>query len=164
MRLHCPGTIHYSANLRFRERPFGRCCHHRQGHRAARQYRAGTEHNGNESGYFAVSSIPIGDFEIIVEAAGFKTFTQKNVKVDVNAKANVDVTLEVGSVNESVVANSDAAQVETSNGDVGRLITGQQATNMQLNGRNFTQLLALIPECPPPTARRWTCSAATAPT
>ena len=99
----------------------------------------------NESGYYAVSSIPIGDFEIIVEAAGFKTSTQRNVKVDVNAKTNVDVTLEIGSVNESVIVSSDAAQVETSNGDVGRLITGQQATNMQLNGRNFTQLLALIP-------------------
>src|SRR6478672_2284395 len=48
----------------------------------------------NESGYYAVSSIPIGDFEITVEAAGFKTSTQKNVKVDVNAKTNVDVTLE----------------------------------------------------------------------
>ena len=106
--------------------------------------RCGTQRSTNPA-TIAVSSIPIGDFEITVEAAGFKTSTQRNVKVDVNAKTNVDVTLEIGSVNESVIVSSDAAQVETTNGDVGRLITGQQATNMQLNGRNFTQLLALIP-------------------
>jgi outer membrane receptor protein involved in Fe transport len=99
----------------------------------------------NESGNFVVSSIPIGEFEVTIEAAGFKTYTQKNVKVDVNARTNIDVTLEIGSVNEAVTVSTDAAQVETTNGDVGRLISGQQATNMQLNGRNFTQLLALIP-------------------
>src|SRR5215471_4616740 len=41
----------------------------------------------NESGNYTVASIPIGEFEIIVEAPGFKTSTQRNVKVDVNAKA-----------------------------------------------------------------------------
>jgi hypothetical protein len=40
---------------------------------------------------------------------------------------------------------ADAAQVETSNGEVGRLVTGEQATQLQLNGRNFPQLLALAP-------------------
>ncbi len=101
--------------------------------------------NVNESGFWVVSSIPIGMYEVTAEAPGFKKSTQKNVKVDVNAKTAVDLTLEVGSLSESVTVTTDAAQVETSSGEVGRLITGQQATNMQLNGRNFTQLLALIP-------------------
>jgi hypothetical protein len=101
--------------------------------------------NVNESGFWVVSSIPIGMYEVTAEAPGFKKSTQKNVKVDVNSKPAVDLTLEVGSLSESVTVTTDAAQVETSSGEVGRLITGQQATNMQLNGRNFTQLLALIP-------------------
>ena len=99
----------------------------------------------NDSGNYIITSIPLGLYEITAEAAGFKKTTQKNVVVAINAKATVDVTLEVGAVSDSVTVTSDAAQVETSNGDVGRLITGQQATNMQLNGRNFTQLLSLIP-------------------
>jgi hypothetical protein len=99
----------------------------------------------NESGLYVVSSIPIGEYEITVEAPGFKKSTQKNVIVAVNAKPSVDVLLEVGSVTDSITVSADAAQVEISTGEVGRLITGQQATNMQLNGRNFTQLLALIP-------------------
>lgn len=99
----------------------------------------------NESGYYIVTNVPLGDYEVTAEASGFKKWTQKNVKVDINAKATVDATLEVGGVNESVTVSADSAQIETSSGDVGRLITGQQATNLQLNGRNFTQLLSLIP-------------------
>ncbi|MBN9662221.1 MAG: carboxypeptidase regulatory-like domain-containing protein [Acidobacteria bacterium] len=99
----------------------------------------------NESGNWVVPSIPIGLYEVTVEAPGFKRVTQKNVVVAVNAKPDVETTLEVGSVTDSVTVSADSAQVETSSGEVGRLITGQQATNLQLNGRNFTQLLSLIP-------------------
>ena len=99
----------------------------------------------NESGYWVISSIPIGTYNITVEAPGFKKLTQQGVKVDVNAKPNIDLTLDVGALSDSVTVNAEAAQVETSTGEVGRLITGAQATNLQLNGRNFTQLLSLIP-------------------
>jgi hypothetical protein len=99
----------------------------------------------NESGFYVVTNLPIGEYEVSAEAAGFKKFLQKNVFVVVNSKPAVDIALEVGAVTDSVTVTADAAQLETSSGDIGRLVTGQQATQMQLNGRNFTQLLALLP-------------------
>jgi len=99
----------------------------------------------SDSGNYAVTSLPIGEYDVTVEAQGFKKATQKGVKLDVNSKLEVNIRLEVGSLSESVTVTADAAQLETTSGDVGRLVTGQQATNLQLNGRNFTQLLALIP-------------------
>lgn len=99
----------------------------------------------NDSGYYVVTNIPIGEYEITAEAPGFKRATQRNVIVVVNSKPNVDIALEVGAVTESVTITADVAQIETSSGEVGRLITGQQATQLQLNGRNFAQLLGLIP-------------------
>lgn len=99
----------------------------------------------NESGNYLVSNIPIGEFEVSAEAAGFKKAIQRNVVVQVNAKPTVDLVLEVGALSESITVTADAAQVEASSGEVGRVVTGQQATQLQLNGRNFTQLLALIP-------------------
>jgi hypothetical protein len=99
----------------------------------------------NESGYYVVANIPIGEYEVAAEAAGFKRSTQKNVVVVVNSKPAVDLVLEVGAVTESVTITADVAQIETSSGEVGRLISGQQATQLQLNGRNFAQLLGLIP-------------------
>ncbi len=99
----------------------------------------------NESGYYVIANIPIGEYELSAEAAGFKKFTQTGLIVAVNAKLSVDIGLEVGTLSESVTVAADAAQVETSSGEVGRLVTGQQATQLQLNGRNFAQLLALLP-------------------
>jgi hypothetical protein len=99
----------------------------------------------NESGFYAVTGIPIGLYDVEVTAAGFKKNLRQDVRVEVNAKVGVDVRLEVGAVNESVTIRSDAAQVETTTGEIGRVITGTQATQLQMNGRNYIQLLALIP-------------------
>ncbi len=101
--------------------------------------------NSNESGYYVISNIPIGEYEIAAEAQGFKRFQKSGVVVTVNSKPTVDIALEVGQVTESVTVAADAAMVESSTGEVGRLVTGEQATKLQLNGRNFAQLLALIP-------------------
>jgi hypothetical protein len=99
----------------------------------------------NESGLFLVANLPIGAYEVSAEAAGFKKFVTTGVVLTVNAKLAVNVKLEVGAITDSVTVAADAAQVETSTGEVGRLVTGEQATQIQLNGRNFPQLLGLLP-------------------
>lgn len=99
----------------------------------------------NESGYYVVPNISIGSYDVSAEAEGFKRYTRQNVMVTVGAKLDVDIQLEVGAVADSITVTADAAQVEASSGEVGRLVTGEQATKLQLNGRNFAQLLALLP-------------------
>jgi hypothetical protein len=99
----------------------------------------------NESGAYAVTGLPIGLYDIETAAAGFKRSLLTDVRVDVNAKVAADIRLEIGVVNENIFVRSDSAVVEPSTGEIGRLITGTQATQLQLNGRNYIQLLALIP-------------------
>ena len=99
----------------------------------------------NESGLYVVSNLPIGTYEVSAEAAGFKKFVTTGLVLNVNSKLSVNIRLEVGSITESVTVTADAAQVETATGEVGRLVTGEQATQIQLNGRNFPQLLQLLP-------------------
>ncbi|MEO7142891.1 MAG: carboxypeptidase regulatory-like domain-containing protein, partial [Bryobacteraceae bacterium] len=99
----------------------------------------------NQSGNYVAADLPIGFYTISAQAAGFKTFIKTNVELTVGSKLAVDVTLEVGNLTESVTIAADAAQVETNSGEVGRLVTGEQATQIQLNGRNFPQLLELLP-------------------
>ncbi len=98
-----------------------------------------------EDGVYVVNNTPIGEYELVTEAAGFKRFVQSGVMVTVNSKVSVDINLEVGAVTDSITVATDLAAIETSSGEVGRLITGEQATKLQLNGRNFAQLLALLP-------------------
>ena len=99
----------------------------------------------NDTGYYIISNIPIGEFEITTEAAGFRRYVETGLTITVNSKVSHDITMQIGAVSDSVTVAADAAIVEASSGEVGRLITGAQATSMQLNGRNFTQLLALLP-------------------
>src|SRR5215468_9789501 len=99
----------------------------------------------NESGLYVVSNLPIGTYEISAETSGFKKFVTTGVVLNVNSKVSVNVKLEVGNVVDKVEVKADAAQVETTTGEVGRLVSGEEATQLQLNGRNFPQLLQLLP-------------------
>jgi hypothetical protein len=102
-----------------------------------------TESDGR--GYYVFLDVPIGEYEITAEAEGFKRYVQTNVVVSISAKLTVSISLAVGDVQDSVTVASDALQLETSSGEIGRLITGEQIADLQLNGRSFAQLLALLP-------------------
>jgi hypothetical protein len=99
----------------------------------------------NENGFYLIPNLAIGEYEVTAEAPGFKRAVKTGVVVAVNARVAVDITLEVGEVTESVTVTADAVLVESASGEIGRLVTGRQATQLQLNGRNFVQLLALLP-------------------
>jgi hypothetical protein len=99
----------------------------------------------NEQGYYVLPEIPIGEYEVIAELPGFKRHVETGVIVRVGAKATVNATLELGSVEEQVTVQSAAPLIEINTGEIGRLVTGEQARTLQLNGRNFSQLLWLNP-------------------
>ncbi len=99
----------------------------------------------NDSGGYTLAQLPIGVYNITTAAGGFKTDTLTSVNLQVNAKLTVNPTLQVGNVSENITVQSDAVRVESDTGEVSHVITGEQATQLQLNGRNFVQLLALVP-------------------
>jgi Carboxypeptidase regulatory-like domain/TonB-dependent Receptor Plug Domain len=101
--------------------------------------------SSNDSGNYVIANLPIGKYDVSAEMKGFKKFRLTDVQVVVDAKMSVNIRLEVGAANESITVAADAAQVETATGQVGRLVTGEQASQLQLNGRNFPELLALVP-------------------
>jgi hypothetical protein len=100
----------------------------------------------NDQGEYLVSGLPVGTYDISVGSAGFKTYQAKGLKLDIGQKARVDVTMTVGAVNtEVVVQGSEVAQVETQSSDLSGVVSGKEVTQLQLNGRNFTQLVTLVP-------------------
>jgi hypothetical protein len=99
----------------------------------------------NPEGFYSFLSIPVGRYELTVEAAGFKPYKRTGMLIDVNAKLQADVTLEIGAQTEQVIVQANAVQVETENTQMGDVITGPVITSVGLNGRSFTDLLALQP-------------------
>ncbi len=100
----------------------------------------------NSTGDFNQSALPQGSYDVIVTATGFKKFQAKNVVLDVAQKARVDVSLQVGAATtEVIVEGENVAQVETQSSELSGVVTGKQITQLELNGRNFTSLVTLVP-------------------
>src|SRR5437016_1125749 len=98
----------------------------------------------NADGEYLISGLGAGNYDISVTASGFKTFQAKGVKLDVSQKTRVDVPLTVGAANTEVVVTGEAiAQVETQSSDLSGVVTGKEITQLELNGRNFTQLVKI---------------------
>jgi hypothetical protein len=100
----------------------------------------------NSSGDYLFASLPIGSYDLTVTVKGFKTYEAKGVVLRVAEKARVDVVLQVGTIStEVVVQGSEVAQVETQSSDLSNTISGKEISQLELNGRDFTQLVALAP-------------------
>lgn len=100
----------------------------------------------DESGFYTVTNLPVGAYTVAVEQKGFKKATQTDIALTADARLTVDVTLEAGQVTETVeVVTSVGETVNTTSGEVARVIDSQQVQNLALNGRNYIQLLSLVP-------------------
>jgi hypothetical protein len=100
----------------------------------------------NGDGAYVVAGLPGGSYNIVVTAKGFQKYTAKNVVLDVATKIRVDIQLTVGQITEEVVVTGESvAQVETQSSSIGSTISGNQVAQLELNGRNFTQLVTLSP-------------------
>jgi len=99
----------------------------------------------NEEGFFTVPNLPAADYELSVEAAGFKSFVRSGIRLDSDAAVTLKVQLEVGALSERIEVTAEAPSVEVSHGEVSRLITGSQMQNFALAGRNPYYMLGIVP-------------------
>src|SRR5215813_12662992 len=99
--------------------------------------------SADDGGYYIHLNLAPGDYEIVVEAPGFKKFTQTGVKVDAASKIPIDVALEPGGVNESITVVGGSASIERDSAQVGRTIEAKDVQDLMLNGRSPLSLTML---------------------
>jgi len=100
----------------------------------------------NASGSYLFAALPVGTYDVVVTAQGFKKYQAKGVILQVGQKARVDVAMEVGAANvEVTVEGSAIAQVETQSSDLSGTLNGKEVSQLELNGRDFKQLITLVP-------------------
>ncbi|HKV26459.1 MAG TPA: TonB-dependent receptor [Candidatus Acidoferrum sp.] len=100
----------------------------------------------NADGAYVIAGLPGDTYNLTVTAAGFQKYIAQKFKLDVAQKARIDVQLVIGAVSEEVVVTGESvAQVETQSSALADTISGKQVSQLELNGRNFTQLVTLTP-------------------
>jgi hypothetical protein len=100
----------------------------------------------DESGSYTVPYLAAGHYRIVVQAQGFNVFA-RDVALGMGQALIYNVQLTVGDVQSTVSVNADSevTELNTENAEVSGTITGKEVAGIQLNGRNFTQLIALTP-------------------
>jgi hypothetical protein len=94
-------------------------------------------------GYYTLPVLPVGHYELEVEASGFRRYERSEITLDTNAALTLDAVLAVGSIAETVSVSDNALHVETSSTQMGEVITSRQMTAVPLDGRSYTDLLSL---------------------
>jgi hypothetical protein len=99
----------------------------------------------NGDGLYNVLNVPTGTYTVTTTMDGFKKSVVTGVSVDVGSKPAVPVQLEVGAVGESVEVKAESVMIQTTTAEIGGVVTSTEATQIQLNGRNYIQLITLQP-------------------
>ncbi|HQU84554.1 MAG TPA: carboxypeptidase-like regulatory domain-containing protein, partial [Pyrinomonadaceae bacterium] len=100
----------------------------------------------DENGFYTVTNLPVGTYSVSAEMQNFKKAVQIDNVLNADGRLTIDFSLQTGSVSEVVeVVQESGETVNTTSGEVGKVIDGQQVDNLALNGRNYYQLLTVIP-------------------
>jgi len=106
----------------------------------------------NDRGFYSFPDLPIGCYNIVIEKTGFKPYQRTGITIDANTASIVDAILEVGEQAQAVTVRENAVHAETSDTQMGEVISGTTMAAVPLNGRSYTDLLALQPGVVPATS------------
>ncbi len=99
----------------------------------------------NAEGDYEVPSLRVGVYNFSASAPGFSNAGANNISVSVGGRQRIDLTLGVGSTQETVEVSDVALQIETESSERGQTITNYQSEALPLVTRNYSDFLSLIP-------------------
>jgi hypothetical protein len=96
-------------------------------------------------GGYNLPSLPVGPYTLKVTAAGFSTYDQTGIVIQVGNELRIDVKLQVGGVSQTVQVQAAASMVQTEDQSISQVVDRQRTVDLPLNGRQATQLILLTP-------------------
>jgi hypothetical protein len=105
----------------------------------------------DSSGIYSFPELPVGSYDLELAVAGFRTYRHTEIILDVSSALRVDIALVLGDRKEAINVTGNETRVETIESQLGEVITGNKVAAVPLNGRSFTDLLALQPGVAPLT-------------
>jgi len=95
-------------------------------------------------GSFEFAALQPGEYQLVVEAAGFQP-KQVRVRLEVNQRVRVDVTLSTKALTENIEVVNSTPLLHTNDASVGAVVDEHQVAKLPLNGRQFLELALLVP-------------------
>src|SRR5687768_4276075 len=95
-------------------------------------------------GFYRLAALPAGTYTVTVTQTGFTTSTS-NIELTINRVATFNVQLQVGSGTTEVTVTNELPLIEPNTSSTGTTVTPQQIQNLPVNGRNYLDLLQLVP-------------------
>src|SRR5467141_4256486 len=99
----------------------------------------------DSNGYYVASDLPVGAYSVIAEQSGFKTLKKTGNDLVAGARLTVDLSLTIGEISQEIEVADVAETVNTTSGELARVIDSNQVKTVALNARNYMQLLSLTP-------------------
>src|SRR5207244_3576631 len=99
----------------------------------------------DSEGRYEVPVLPTGRYNVEASSASFSPQLIKDVPLAVGQKARVDLSLTAGAVSATITVNAEQTITDTEKSSIGGTITQSQVSDLPINGRDFTQLLATVP-------------------
>ena len=96
-----------------------------------------------DDGLYSFPYLRVGTYSVTVEATGFKTTVRSGIVLNVQDRKQVDFQLQIGSSEQHVDVTTEAPLLDTQTAEVGNVVSGQQATDLPLNGRRYDSLAGL---------------------
>jgi outer membrane receptor protein involved in Fe transport len=105
----------------------------------------------DRQGEYVLVELPIGHYQLEVQAKGFQKYLQQGISLNVNQTATVGIHLMLGSETQQVDVSADAALVQSTVSSLGQTVMEREILDLPLDGRNFSQLGLLQPGVVPLT-------------
>jgi len=104
----------------------------------------------DKQGLYSFPNLPVGRYDLTITASGFAAQRKEGISVDTDAAIRLDIVLIVGGQSDTVtVTTGTSAQIETTATHLGEVVSATQMTALPLNGRSYTDLLAIQPGVAP---------------
>jgi len=98
----------------------------------------------NSAGLYLVK-LPVGTYDVTIEAKGFRTAEVKGLKLEVGSAITVDVPLQVGAVADTVDVTAETPIVEATRSSTSTSVSARAVADLPVNGRNFIDFTTLTP-------------------
>ncbi|MFQ5741273.1 MAG: TonB-dependent receptor domain-containing protein [Acidobacteriota bacterium] len=98
-----------------------------------------------EDGVYLVTALRPGLYQVTVEMPGFKKAVRSDIVLRVGIRQDLDITLDVGELSETVVVTGEARVVETTSKEVGGEVATHEIVELPSVNRNFIGFVGLLP-------------------